>query len=154
MPTYIARFRRALPASFDEWMFGIMFLAMGFTWLIFPASFYRPDSQIFLEIASARVWTTTMIMVGLITCISVATYTESPRVAGVIRVAANLCRLTIFGAFLGRSITLSDFVSISFGVFLYGTFFILDFRNIMNSASGTFNSFRKVYRVRPIALVR
>lgn len=154
MPTFIARFRRALPSDFVEWVLSIGVLALGILWLVFPASFYRVDMVDFLAIMPPRLWTTSAIMVGLISCVAIATTTEAPRLAGVLRITANLARITLWGAFLGRSITTIDAFSASIGIVWYSMFIILDGRNIMRTVSETLNVFRKVYRVRPVALVR
>lgn len=156
MPTFLARFRRALPSDFVEWVLSIGVLALGILWLVFPASFYRPDMVDFLDIMSPRLWTTSAIMIGLISCVAIAATTETPRIAGLLRIVANFCRLALFGAFLGRSITASSFdmFSASIGIIWYSIFFILDGRNLMRTTSETFNVFRKVYRVRPVSLVR
>lgn len=156
MPNFVARFRRSLPNDFVEWALSIAVLALGMLWLVFPASFARVDMLDFLAIMSPRLWTTTALMIGLVSCVAIAGTTESPRLAGLVRVLANLARLTLFGAFLGRSITGSDFdaFSASIGIIWYSTFIVLDARNMMRNTSGTLNAFRKVYRVRPITLVR
>jgi len=110
----------------------------------------------FLDIMSPRLWTTTAIMIGLISCVAIAATTEAPRIAGLLRIAANLSRLTLWGAFLGRSWNASQFdiFSASIGIVWYSMFLILDARQMMRTTSGTFNAFRKVYRVRPATLVR
>ena len=156
MPTFIARFRRTLPSDFVEWVLAIGVLALGILWLVFPASFNRVDMIDFLAIMSPRLWTTSAIIIGLISCVGIAATTEAPLVAGTVRVLANLSRLTLFGAFLGRSITSSQFdmFSASIGIVWYSMFIILDVRNISRSVAITLNAFRKVRRVRPITLVR
>lgn len=156
MPTFIARFRRNLPSDFVEWVLSIGVLALGIMWLTFPASFNRADMVDFLEIMSPRLWTTSAIMIGLISCVCIAATTEAPRLAGTVRVVANLARLVFFGAFLGRSIATSEFelASASIGIIIWLMFIVLDVRGIARSVSNTLNAFRKVYRVRPVALVR
>jgi FtsH-binding integral membrane protein len=148
MPTFLKRFRRNLPSNFEEWLTSIMVLAIGMLWLVFPASFVRDDMRVFLEIASPRIWTTTMIMVGLLSCVGMAAITEAPRVAGLLRSIMNIVRVGIFGAFLGRSFASSDWQSVSLGVVLWSAFILLDGRNIFfRSWPETYNAFRKV---RPI----
>jgi len=156
MPTFVARFRRALPSDFNEWVMSLSVLAVGILWLVFPATFSRPDMFEFLQIMSARLWTTSAIMIGLLSCVAIIATTEAPRVAGTLRIIANLARLTLFGAFIGRSIAAShfDLFSASIGLVWYSAFFVLDMRNIMRTFAETFNVFRKVYRVRPLTLVR
>lgn len=151
MPTFLKRFRRNLPSNFEEWVCSVMVLAIGILWLVFPASFLRVDMQVFLEMASPRIWTTTMIMVGLLSCVGMAAYTEAPRLAGLVRSSMNLVRIGIFGAFLGRSFAASDWQSVSLGVVLWSAIIIIDGRNIFfRSWPETFNAFRKV---RPIVSV-
>jgi len=156
MPTFIARFRRVLPSNFVEWLLAISVLAIGLLWLLFPNSFTRSDMKEFLDIMSPRYWTTSAIMIGLISCVAIAATTEAPRVAGLLRIVANLARLTLFGAFLGRSVAASQFDQLSASLYVIIWFIpiILDGKNIMVNSSNTFNIFRKVYRVRPIAMVR
>lgn len=156
MPNFIARFRRTLPTNFEEWLVSISVLALGMLWLVFPASFARADMAEFLDIMSPRNWTATAIMIGLISCVTIAATTEAPRLAGSLRILANLARLTLFGAFIGRSWAASEFdqFSASLGLVLWTIPFILDARAIMRNTSVTLNAFRKVYRVRPATLVR
>lgn len=155
MTTFINRFRRNLPTNFEEWVCSILVLAIGILWLVFPASFARDDMRAFLEIASPRIWTTTMIIVGLLSCIGMAAHTEAPRIAGLIRSVMNLVRLVIFGAFLGRSFASSDWTSVSLGIVLWSAFILLDGRNIFfRSWPETFNDFRKVRPVVPVTVVR
>lgn len=156
MPNFVARFRRSLPNDFEEWVTAISVLAVGMLWLVFPASFARADMREFLDIMSPRLWTTTAIMIGLISCVAIAATTEAPRVAGTLRVLANLARITLFGAFLGRSYAASQFdqLSASLGLILWAVPLVLDARNMMRNTSATLNAFRKVYRVRPVTLVR
>jgi len=159
MPTLIAKIRRvvpSVPSDGEEWIISIAVLAVGILWLVFPATFLRPDMDEFLDIMSARLWTTSAIMIGLVSCVAIVANSQAPRVAGLLRIGANLARLTLFGAFIGRSIAASQFdlFSASVGIVWYSAFFALDMRNVMQSFAETFNAFRKVYRVRPTTLVR
>lgn len=154
MTTFVRRFRRALPNNFVEWVLSILILCIGILWLLFPMSFARQDMEPFLELWPARVWTTAAIMIGLLSCVGVASHTEAPKLAGTIRFLMGGSRVIMFFAFTGRSFAASDPVSVSLGVLAWSAFAILDLRNVARAAAETINAFRNVHSARLYPMVR
>jgi hypothetical protein len=100
-----------------EWMTSFILVGIGLIMLVFPASFDRPNYQIFSD--HSILWLIACLGVGVLRMIALVINGSWNGGTPLLRLIGSISGMGIFGAFLGNLLQVSTVYSVPFSVATY-----------------------------------